>query len=226
MRINQHEEHEVKPYYDEGGITIYHGDCREVLPTLGKVDAVFADPPYGVDIEYGESFDDTPEYVDQLVLEVLPTLRSMARIVAVTPGTVNIWRYPPTPSVLAWAHTVNVSDRRKNPVARLMKQRSWQPILVYGDRFAVLRADLYAAPTVRDTANHPCPKPMHFARWIVQRISDGSETVLDPFMGSGTTLRAAKDLGRRAIGIEIEEKYCEIAATRLGQGVLDFGGAA
>jgi site-specific DNA-methyltransferase (adenine-specific) len=218
----------VEPYYQDDAVTIYHGDCREVLPSISwaGVDAVFADPPYGVGIEYG-STDDTPEYVDELVLEVLPVLRSMSPIVAVTPGTVNLWRYPATPSVLAWVHTINLSNSRKNPIARLMPQRSWQPVLVYGDRWAILRTDLYAAPTVRDLADHPCPKPMHFASWIVRRITeDEGDLILDPFMGSGTTLRAAKDLGRKAIGIEIEERYCEIAAKRMGQEVLDFGGVA
>jgi DNA modification methylase len=68
---------------------------------------------------------------------------------------------------------------------------------------------------------HPSPKPLNVMRWILGCLP--GETVLDPFMGSGTTLRAAKDLGRRAIGIEIEERYCEIAAKRLAQEVFDFG---
>jgi site-specific DNA-methyltransferase (adenine-specific) len=67
---------------------------------------------------------------------------------------------------------------------------------------------------------HPCPKPLGLMRWLVARVSKPNETVLDPFMGSGTTLLAAKDMGHRAIGIEIEERYCEIAAKRLSQEVL------
>lgn len=70
------------------------------------------------------------------------------------------------------------------------------------------------------SSEHPCPKPEEFMRWLVGRVSLPGQTVLDPFMGSGSTLRAAKDLGRRAIGIEIEERYCEIAVKRLAQGVL------
>jgi site-specific DNA-methyltransferase (adenine-specific) len=71
-----------------------------------------------------------------------------------------------------------------------------------------------------DDNGHPCPKPVEWALWLVERCCPASGTVLDPFMGSGTTLRAAKDIGRKAIGIEIEEKYCEIAAKRLAQEVL------
>ena len=217
----------MKPYYEDDYCTIYHGDCREVLPTVERGDAVIADPPYGVGVEYGAAFDDTPEYVVELVQDVFPLLREAAPVVAVTPGTVNIWRWPSTPSVLAWVHTVNVSMNRRKPVARLMQQRSWQPVLVYGDRWSVIRSDLYAAPTVRDRSAHPCPKPMHFMGWLVQRVTEGpGTTIIDPFMGSGSTLRAAKDLGRKAIGVEVEERYCEIAAKRLAQEVLDFGGAA
>ena len=69
---------------------------------------------------------------------------------------------------------------------------------------------------------HPCPKPFKAWLWLVQKMCSPKGTVLDPFMGSGTTLRAAKDLGRSAIGIEIEESYCEIAANRLRQQVMDF----
>lgn len=67
---------------------------------------------------------------------------------------------------------------------------------------------------------HPCPKPLKFKSWLIDKFSDKNSSIIDPFMGSGTTLRAAKNLGRKAIGIEIEEKYCEIAAKRCRQGVL------
>jgi len=78
----------------------------------------------------------------------------------------------------------------------------------------------------REVIDHPCPKPIKWMRWAVSRASREGETILDPFMGSGTTLRAAKDLGRKAIGIELSERYCEIAVRRLQQSVLPLGEAA
>jgi site-specific DNA-methyltransferase (adenine-specific) len=74
--------------------------------------------------------------------------------------------------------------------------------------------------TASDRPDHPCPKPLPLMRELVSLFTDPGETILDPFMGSGTTLRAAKDLGRKAIGIELEEKWCEVAAKRMSQSVL------
>jgi hypothetical protein len=107
----------------------------------------------------------------------------------------------------------------------------WQPIHFYGpDPYLEdgkgSRPDSFSTTEAAEQNGHPCPKPIGTMKWLVERVSRPGETILDPFMGSGTTLRAAKDLGRKAIGIEIEEKYCEIAAERLGQEVLDLGAAA
>jgi DNA modification methylase len=106
-----------------------------------------------------------------------------------------------------------------------------QPIYYYGpDPFLAdskgNRANGFVQRGRAESVDHPCPKPVEWMTWAIERTSRPGETILDPFAGSGTTLAAAKQLGRKAIGIEIEERYCEIAAKRLAQGVLDFGTSA
>ena len=98
-----------------------------------------------------------------------------------------------------------------------------QPILYYGKDYRAGKGALPSGKSVTERSEkngHPCPKPISAWSWLLDKVSQEGETVVDPFMGSGTTLRAAKDLGRKAIGIEINEEYCEIAATRLSQEVL------
>jgi site-specific DNA-methyltransferase (adenine-specific) len=95
----------------------------------------------------------------------------------------------------------------------------WEPHLVYGKNNTTMH-DYFRSTPEPQTNGHPCQKPLSWATWLIARACDPGNTVLDPFMGSGTTLVAAKQLGRRAIGIEIEQKYCDIAIERLRQGVL------
>ncbi|KKL63016.1 hypothetical protein LCGC14_2179420, partial [marine sediment metagenome] len=97
----------------------------------------------------------------------------------------------------------------------------FHPVLFYGPRVRnELRPTSIQSFDTADDHGHPCPKPLRWMRWCIELGSNPDQTILDPFMGSGTTLRAAKDLSRFAIGIEIEEKYCEIAKRRMAQGVL------
>jgi site-specific DNA-methyltransferase (adenine-specific) len=225
----------MKPYYQHGGITIYHGDCRDVLATVGHVDAVITDPPYGVGLEAKRakqrdgdikardgsySFDDTAEYVSGVVVPVIDKCRHIAKSVALTPGTRSLWLYPPADDVGCFFSAAGTGMGRWGFTCS-------QPILYYGsDPF--LRTSQGARanscgqtyPNDANTYDHPCVKPIRMVRWLVGRASLPGETVLDPFMGAGTTLVAAKDLYRHAIGIEIEERYCEIAAKRLEQEVL------
>jgi len=210
----------VKPYYERGGITIYHGDCRDVLPQLEaeSVDLVLTDPPYGNGTEYGE-FEDTESNVAVLVADVIPACIMMAERVVLTCATRHLWFYPPATWVLCW---FNRAGTGMNPWGFTC----WQPILVYGpDPYLANRLgsqpDYIEHSEASEKNGHPCPKPTNFWRKLLNRVSiDNSDLILDPFMGSGTTLRVAKDLGRRAIGIEIEERYCAIAAKRLSQEVL------
>ena len=216
----------MKPYYSDDWVTIYHADCREVLPEL-SADAVLTDFPYGIGLEYG-MYSDSPENLALLVAETLAPMRKAAPVTAITCGVTNWWRFPEPTWVLAW-YQVNANQARGR-----WGWSMWQPVLCYGiDPF--LRLGLGARPDVVTTAagtgrdkdvtkeRHPCPKPYDSWLKILLRVSpQEGETIVDPFMGSGTTLAAAKYTGRRAIGIEIEEAYCELAAQRCAQEVLDL----
>lgn len=210
----------MKPYYSHAGITIYHGDCREVLPKLSGRFAALTDPPYGVGVQYG-AFDDTEENVKRLVGDVVPQLIGMSHRVNLTCGTRQIAFYPQFDWILCW---LNRAGAFCNPWGFTC----WQPILCYGpdpflEKAMGSRPDVIEHSETAEKNGHPVPKPYWFWRKLINRCSiDESECLLDPFAGSGTTLRAAKDIGRKAIGIEIEERFCEIAARRLSQEVFDF----
>ena len=208
----------IKWYYSDSHVAIAHSDCREILPQLEPVDLVLTDPPYGVDFSY-ISHDDNPEEYLALVGPVFKWALEHAQITCSTIGIKNMYAFPPPKWVLAWNKP---GSTRRNALGGF---NIWEPIFIWGPaRF------VDDAITLPDCVNHsadlaslhPCPKPLKLYSWLVSRASSKGNVILDPFMGSGTTLRAAKDLGRKAIGIEIEEKYCEIAARRMSQGVLRF----
>ena len=227
-----------KPYYENNGITIYHGDCRDIIPLLDRVDATITDPPYGVQFsgkvafsrgkttvkrsDTYSSYKDTPENIDLVVIPAVILALGISKRAAITPGTRNCFKYP-LPDDIGCFYSASGTGLSK-----------WgftcsQPILFYGT-CPFLNRGLGSRPnscgqTWPNDANqsgHPCAKPIAMIKWLVWRASWEGETVLDPFMGSGSTLRVAKDLGRRAVGIEIEERYCEIAVKRLAQEVLSF----
>lgn len=198
----------MNPYYEHAGITIYLGDCREILPHLPKVDAVITDPPYGVGLSTWDR--SVPRPQDWLYWAI-----ANSETVYVTPGNGQVLLYPQPTWTMAWFRPGSVQRVREG-----VGFSHWEPILVYGAMVAPVDAKQIKAIPQPDGAGHPCPKPYELLQWL---ISTGDfATILDPFMGSGTTLVAAKNLGRKAIGIEIEERYCEIAAKRLSQEVFDF----
>ena len=232
-----------EPYYHdaEAGITIYCADCREILPLLepGSIECLITDPPYGVGLE-GKSakfrdpkkstfrpgqytVPDTPDYIAAVVVPAITDLIGRVKAAAITPGIRNMFLYPQPDDI------GGLVSESATGVGR------WgftivQPILYYGsDPFLRTRRGSRANsivgvyPNDANAYDHPCAKPIRPWSWLVARASLPGETIIDPFMGSGTTLRAAKDLGRRAIGIEIEERYCEIAVRRLSQQVLPLG---
>jgi site-specific DNA-methyltransferase (adenine-specific) len=223
------------PYYEQDGITIYHADCRDVLPTLeaGSVDLVLTDPPFNVGFNYGTGLDDRkpPDEYGTWLRGVI----DLAQDSLADGGWTFCWMAMPHCHLWhewfpdGWrifASLKNFVQFRPTEI-----QWSWDPVVFWqkgkrkskpfaGKRDYHMGNTAAAVSRTQEAAWHPCRRPIDTARYLVELASQPDDLVLDPFMGSGTTLRAAKDLGRRAIGIEIEERYCEIAAKRLQQAVL------
>lgn len=205
----------MKPYYEDtnAGITLYCGDCREILPTLGRVDVTITDPPYGFrkaawDDIFPTEWCETVSRVTEKAIAVMPGINNVLRLSNQFAG----FEY-------RWMLSVQIN----NGMTRgLMGFGNWIPVVVFAKEGQSLYRCQQDATTISVGGvmpDHPSPKPLDAMRWIVSRF-DGS--VLDPFCGSGTTLLAAKQLGRKAIGIEISEEYCEIAVKRLQQEVMQF----
>ena len=202
----------MTPYYQDDWVTIYHGDCREIIPTLGKFDLLLTDPPYGVGLVEWDRYP-TQEELDLFRF----CSGAVAMFGAAPPHCVQalLALTPRCDRIYIWHNTFTLTSSDG-------AFWQWQPIYTWGKPFKGLGKDVLAYPATDAPARwHPSQKSEKLMRHLIG-ASEG--TILDPFMGSGTTLRAAKDLNRDAIGIEIEEKYCEIAARRMRQEVLSLGG--
>ena len=209
-----------------GDATLYLGDCREILPTLGKVDAVVTDPPYGINKGRGgdasrwgkgeyqsDIWSDTPEYIGDVVVPAINVALALCEAAGITPGIRHAFMYP-RPSDMGCFWTPAAQTHGPWGFSTI------QPILYYGKDW---RAGYGALPSgillteAAEKNGHPCPKPFNGWRWLVDKVSPPKATVLDPFMGSGTTGVACVKLGRKFIGIEIEPKYFDIACRRIEQ---------
>ena len=204
-------------YYEQDGIVIYHGDCLRVLdhlaPHYGErpFDLLLTDPPYGIDItksnrlSVSRGFASDSAWDSQTEPERLWAARKLCRHQVVWGG--NYYDLPPSRCVLVWDKAndgrdfadVEVAWTNFNTVARITRKR---PMNMDGGKV------------------HPTQKPEAVMLWALTQAPQDVRTVLDPFMGSGTTLVAAKRLGKSCVGIEREERYCEIAAKRLAQEAL------
>jgi len=242
------------PYYEHGGITIYHGDCREVLPQIEDIKCCVTSPPYNQKLDKivasgfmaegnsqwasrisGSYFDSKPE--DEYESEQIEILSLIFDITARNGS-------------LFYNHKCRWRDKVLIHPVELIRKTPWklrQEIIWARDGSLTQNAKMFPPSEERiiwcfkdswhwnqdanrwmsvwriDSAKntpHPVAFPIDIPRRCIVATTDQGDVVLDPFMGSGTTLRAAKDLGRKAIGIEIEERYCEIAANRLRQEVL------
>lgn len=206
-----------------GDATLYLGDCREVLPLIENVQAVVTDPPYGVSggsgtmgkasqkTKYASPFEDSRESVRTIFAPAVSLALSKAKRGIVTPGSPCAFLYdePDDIGCLYQPATTGMSK---------WGRATMQPVLFYGKdpRAGLTIQPLHKIITVAAEKNgHPCPKPIEAALWMVDRASLAGETVLDPFMGSGTTGVACASLGRPFVGIELHEPYFEIACRRI-----------
>lgn len=209
------------PYYDEGGITIYNADCRKVLPFLGQFDLLLTDPPYGIDYgkqiaktqshfgwkQYGANQGNVDWDANRPSRWVLESMCEFAKTQIVWGGNYFSDSLPPSQCWLIW-------DKGQREFSLADAELAWTSM----DR-AVRAFDYPRAKALQDGKVHPTQKPLALMRWCLDLCKE-AETVLDPFSGSGTTLVACKLEGRKAVGIEINEAYCEAAAKRLSQGTL------
>lgn len=205
----------MKPYYEEDGVAIYHGDCRELLPSI-EADALITDPPYGIDwVPRVNHRGNEQLWVDDKQFDPQPFLRFKQHLF----WGANYFAHllPPSESWFVWMKRPSSGfegDRRSYAMAEMAWSDFGTKPLV---KTHVWDGGKRAGRAENRSFCHPSQKPIEVMAWC---IAESEGLVLDPFMGSGTTLRAAKDLGRKAIGIELEERYCEIAVERLRQEVL------
>jgi site-specific DNA-methyltransferase (adenine-specific) len=238
----------LTPYYEQDGITIYHGDCLSVMESqsLGDIAAVITDPPYasGARTEAGKSssgamlrgeeWSDKPIVNDQMTtggfvwlmrhvaLALYPQMRDGASLL-----TFIDWRQ--WPNMAGALETVNLRIQQmivwdKNTPGMGNGFRSQHELVLHAAKgvptiHSRMYGNVFSAKRERPV-DHPSPKPLSLLAKMAEVVTAEGDLIVDPFMGAGSTLRMAKDLGRRAIGIEAEERYCEIAAKRLSQGVL------
>ncbi len=200
-----------------GDATLYHGDCREILPTLGKVDAVVTDPPYGIGEaagknasrtnaaaakDYGNAnWDDKPVSSD-----LIEMVRTAAKHVIIFGG--NYYHCPPTSCWLVW-DKLNTGDFADCELA-------WTNLPKAVRRLRYLWNGMLRA-NGEERGDHPTQKPIGVMKWAIQNLPNTAETILDPFMGSGTTGVACVNLNRKFIGIELEQSYFDIACRRIEQ---------
>lgn len=233
----------MTPYYQDSAVTIWHGDCREIAPLLPLVDHVITDPPYAERTHSGamtNKIDDAPpgyrqggsklvtfgSLTDEGFTSITTTLlRVTSRWVVMTCD------HRHAALTFDWDEHIRIGVWVKGaPMPQISGDRpgsGHESVLILhntgkkrwnrGGGAAVWHETVLKDPSL---CFMPTQKPIGLLRSFVRDFTDADELILDPFMGSGTTLRAAKDLGRKAIGIEIEERYCEIAAKRMAQEVL------
>jgi site-specific DNA-methyltransferase (adenine-specific) len=218
----------VTPYYEHAGISIFHGDCREILPSL-QPDVIITDPvwpncPPGKITGHERPYELFAEFC-----EILPP--SVVRLAIELRNDCDPRFLAPVPARLGFIQVMWCQYVMPGYLGRVLGGNETvyvfgKPIAFAEGRQVIPSVSPKAQPGDRPANGHPMSRALIHQSFIVNWCSDAHELIVDPFCGSGTTLRAAKNHGRTAVGIEIEERFCEIAAKRLSQEVFDFQGAA
>lgn len=216
----------TKPYYQDESCTIYHGDCALIVPQLMDFDLLLTDPPYGINenskkqktrsnlakpTDYGEF-----NWDKKISNEYLLLLQCIAKSQIIFGGNYYADKLPPNSCWLVWDKDNGSSDFADCELAWTNLKKA---VRLFRYRWSGM---LQQNMKNKDKRVHPTQKPLSLMKWCIELAGDVN-TIIDPFMGSGTTLRAAKDLGKKAVGIDIDERYCEIAAERLRQQSMGWG---
>jgi site-specific DNA-methyltransferase (adenine-specific) len=239
----------MKPYYSEAGITIYHGSCEDVFPELLDVDVMITDPPYsehthkkqwiGSALTKGKArngtkfkglgFDPiTPELMHLTVLNAKAIVRRWSMFFTDLEG-IALWREIVLDLELEYVRTMIWDKVDSAPQFTGDRPAAGAEAIVLAHKAGKKRwngggrRNVFTYPVNgcnQGSKPHPSTKPEALMRELVALFTDEGETILDPFMGSGSTLVAAKRLCRKAIGVEIDKSYCDVAIERLRQGAL------
>ncbi len=203
-----------KPYYEDSAVQIYHGDCREFD---FNTDAVITDPPWNMGYfkDDSKSWKEYSEWLDSVLIKFCASAGGQVWFLSSKsiPHVAHLFS-----EWTAFASVKNFSQMNGHTLPNC-----WDIAFIRSTQFLGRGRNWFHCNTagmLSDRTDHPTPRTYDVMSYIIGM--HGWMTILDPFMGSGTTLRAAKDLGRKAIGIEIEERYCEIAARRMAQEVFQF----
>lgn len=215
-----------EPYYSDDHVTIYHGDCSELVTAVPCPDFVIADPPYGISYSITPTIQgkggrkwrmggQAPVVGDDELFNPAHLLQ-FERLVLFG-ANYYADQLPASGGWVVW----DKSDGGRGPTNSFTDvELAWTNVATQPVIFRHLWKGFTRATECGQKVLHPTQKPVALMAWLLERWTEPGDLVLDPYMGSGPVARAAKDLGRRCVGIEIEERYCEIAARRCAQEVL------
>ncbi|MDB4312027.1 site-specific DNA-methyltransferase [bacterium] len=199
-----------------GDATLYLGDCMEILPTLDKVDAVVTDPPFNVGKDFDNDNLSTNEWIAfcSNLAATISLIKPINVLIEVGKNDTHMRSAFDSFMRYRWAIALNYTNAMRNGA---VGYSNFGLVLWYGEKCYMRFMDRIDCPLTSTKAefSHPSPKEIEHYTRLVQMFSLPEHTILDPFMGSGTTGVACANLGRKFIGIEIEEKYFDIACERI-----------